>query len=149
MPRELRHMDIYLRRFVLYLLTNTEKMCYYKSPSVKITGWGNKFKKVVDKADWLCYYVRVAAKNSNKMMWAILAHKWTALFTNAPWQINSNATLKIPKIFREQNKPNSKIRISQNILAGQTEGLCAEILKHVSARASPAGASLKDLHTKL
>ena len=40
-----------------------------------------KNKKVVDKQKTTWYYIRVASESNNKV----------------PWQINSNATLKIPK----------------------------------------------------
>ena len=40
-----------------------------------------KNKKVVDKQETTWYYIKVASESNNKV----------------PWQINSNATLKIPK----------------------------------------------------
>ena len=46
-----------------------------------------KNKKVVDKQETTWYYIKVASESNNKV----------------PWQINSNATLKIPK-FSEYNQ---------------------------------------------
>ena len=43
-----------------------------------------KNKKVVDKQKTTWYYIKVASESNNKV----------------PWQINSNATLKIPKFIK-------------------------------------------------
>ena len=68
-------------------------------------------KKVVDKVRTAWYDIKVAAEQSDKT-----ANK----FADEPWQINSNATLKIPnKNFREQIRferidPNKTVR-SRNV----------------------------------
>ena len=82
------------------VLTSINVIWYYEIPLQKIFRW-KKLKKVVDKSESIWYPIKVADDDNGQ------TGKRTApecqKFRNAPWQINSNATLKIPR--KRQGRP--------------------------------------------